>query len=185
MQVFDSEIIVAGFSAIAAWMAALFAYRSYRVSKRALELAEQKNDSLKTNIAAYLADSFRSYNSELKKGKYIFSIAYTNKSDAPDSIIEVSLETYYVNSQDRVSHLISAHEENSGEWLSGNAKPVSLPSIIQPRSSVTGWFVFGVPSIAEDSKRIEKYRVVARNGNGEEIVVESYILREIKYEENS
>lgn len=185
MPVFDSEIVIAGFAAIAAWLAALFAYRSYRVSKRALELAEQQNNSLKTNIAAYLADSFRSYNSDLKKGKYIFSIAYTNRSDAPDSIIEVSLETFYVNAQNRVSHLISAHEEGSGEWLSGNAKPASLPIIIQPRSSVTGWFVFGVPPIAQDSKRIEKYRVVAKNGNGEEIAVESYILREIKYEKGS
>lgn len=155
------------------------------MSKRALELAELQNDSLKTNIAAYLADSFRSYNAESKKGKYIFSIAYTNRSDALDSIIDVSLQTFYVNSQDRVGHLISVHEENSGEWLSGNAKPASFPIIIQPRSSITGWFIFGVSPTAEDSKRIDRYRVIARNGNGEEIAVESYILREIKYEKCS
>lgn len=185
MPDFDSEIVIAGFAAVAAWMAALFAYRSYLVSMRALELAEQQNKSLKTNISAYLADSFRSYDSESRRGKYIFSIAYTNRSDAPDSVIDVCLETFYINSQDRVSHLISAHEENSGEWLSGNAKPASLPIIVQPRSSVTGWFVFGVPPIAHDSKRIEKYRVVARNGNGEEVEVESYILREIKHEKGA
>jgi hypothetical protein len=94
----------------------------------------------------------------------------------------VSLETFYVNEQNRVGHLISTHEEGSGDWLSGNAEPAALPIIIQPRSSATGWFIFGVPPVAEDSKRINKYRVVARNGNGEEIAVESFILREIKHE---
>lgn len=67
MPAFELELLIAGFVAIAAWLAALFAYRSYRVSMRALELAEQQNDSLKTNITAYLADSFRSYNSEFKR----------------------------------------------------------------------------------------------------------------------
>ncbi|AFJ02633.1 hypothetical protein Q7C_1484 [Methylophaga frappieri] len=81
--------------------------------------------------------------------------------------------------------MISAHEENAEKWLSGGAKPASLPIVIQPRSSVTGWFVFGIPPIAEGSKRVEKYRVVARNANGEEVSVESYILREMKYEEIS
>lgn len=181
----DSEVLIAGFAAIAAWLAALFAYMSYCVSRRALELAEQQNNSFKTNITAYLADSFRSYDSELKKGKYIFSIAYTNRSDSPDSIIEVSLETFYVNEQDRISHLISPHEECSGYWLSGNAEPAMLPIIIQPRSAITGWFIFGVSTIAQNSKRINKYRVVARNGNGEEVAVDSFILREIKHEKIS
>ncbi|WP_041366649.1 hypothetical protein [Methylophaga frappieri] len=185
MPVFEPEIIIAGFAAVAAWIAALFAFRSYRVSKRALELAELQNDSLRSNISAYLADSFRAYNSALREGKYIFSIAYANKSEASDSITEISLETFYVNSKDRVGHLISAHEENAEKWLSGGAKPASLPIVIQPRSSVTGWFVFGIPPIAEGSKRVEKYRVVARNANGEEVSVESYILREMKYEEIS
>ena len=64
MPELESEIIIAGFAAIAAWIAAVFAYGSYRVSKRALELAELQNDSLKTNISAYLADSFRAYSSK-------------------------------------------------------------------------------------------------------------------------
>lgn len=182
MHLFSSELIISGFAAIAAWFAALFAYRSYLVTRRSLLVVEQQNASLKTNIIAYLADSFRSFDPKLKEGKYIFSIAYTNRSDSPDSIIEVSLETFYVNEQNRVSHLISPHDEGEEDWLPGNAEPASLPIIIQPRSSVTGWFIFGVSPIAQDAKRINKYRVIARNGNGAEIAVDSYILREIEHE---
>ena len=185
VPIFESELVIAGIAAAAAWVAAMFAYRSYRVSKRALELAESQNEALKTNISAYLSDSFRAYDPVRKEGKYIFSIAYSNKSEANDSITEVSLETFYVNSKGRISHLISEHEQNSQKWLSGEAKPASLPIIIPPRSSATNWFVFGVPAVAEGSKRIEKYRVVARNGYGEEVAVESYILREIEYGETS
>lgn len=181
----ELESIIASLAAIAAWVAALFAYNSYRVSKRALELAESQNDASKTNISAYLADSFRAYDSNEKKGKYIFSIAYSNKSESNDSITEVNLETFYVNSSNRISHLITAHEQGSGKWLSGEAKPAKLPINIQARSSVTSWFVFGVPLVAEEAQRIEKYRVVARNGKGEEVSVESYILREIEYEKIS
>lgn len=181
----EYESMITGLAAIAAWLAALFAYRSYQISKRALELAESESDAKKSNIAAYLADSFRIYDRNRNQGKYIFSIAYSNKSDADDSITEVHLETFYVNSKNRVSHLISSHEPNSGEWLSGNVKPAKLPLNIRSRSSVTNWFIFGAPSIADKAQRIEKYRVVARNGKGEEVTVESYILREIKYEKRS
>jgi hypothetical protein len=180
----EYESMITGLAAIAAWLAALFAYRSYKISKRALELSESESAAKKTSIAAYLADSFRIYDENRKKGKYIFSIAYSNRSDADDSITEVHLETFYVNSRNRVSHLISNHEQDADEWLSGNAKPAKLPLNIQLRSSVTGWFVFGALSIAENAQRIEKYRVVARNGKGEVVTVESYILREIEYEKN-
>ncbi len=185
MNIFQSDIIIAGLAALAAWVAAAFSYKSYRVSKRALDLSESQNEALKTNIVAYLADSFRAYDPIKEEGKYIFSIAYSNRSEASDSITEVYLETFYVNSNDRVSHLISQHEECSREWLTGGAEPASLPIIITPRSSITKWFIFKVPAVAENSKRVEKYRVVARNAHGDEFTVQSYILREIKYEETS
>ncbi len=181
----ESNLIIACIAAVAAWIAAIFAYRSYIVSKRALELAESENYAKKSNIAAYLADSFKVYDPNKKQGKYVFSIAYSNKSEANDSISLVRLETFYVNSSHRVNHMITAHEQDSQKWLSGNAKPAKLPINIKSRSSVTSWFVFGVPSVAEEAQRIEKYRVVAKNAIGEEATVESYILREIEYEKSS
>lgn len=81
--------------------------------------------------------------------------------------------------------MITAHEQDSGKWLAGNAKPAQLPISIQARSSVTNWFVFSVPPIAQNSKRIQKYRVVARNSQGAEASVESYLLKEIECEEKS
>lgn len=178
----NNELLIACLAAIAAWFAALFAYWSYRVSRHALDLAELQHEATKTNFTAYLADSFRANNRKTKQGKYIFSIAYSNRSEANDSIAEVYLETFYVNSNNRVSHIITAHEEGSDDWLTGEARTVKLPIAIAARSSVTGWFVFSVPQAAEEAQRIEKYRVVAKNGLGEEISVESFILREIEYE---
>lgn len=181
----DYGLVVAGLAAIAAWVAAAFSYRSYEISRKALLLAESEFNSKKSNIDAYVADSFRVYDTKRKQGKYIFSIAYSNKSEIIDSITVVILETYYVNDSNRVAHIVSVHEEDSDAWVKGNASPAKLPINIEPRSSVTRWFVFGLPSVAEKAQRIEKYRVVARNGNGEEAAVESYILREIEYEKDS
>lgn len=182
---FEFESILTGLAAIAAWVAALVAYRSYRVSKKALELSELESNAKKSNIAVYLADSFRIYDRKRKQGKYIFSIAYSNKSDSDDAITEVDLETFYITSGNRVNHLICSHEQDTSEWLSGDAKPAKLPLNIQARSSVTSWFVFGTLSITEKAQRIEKYRVVARNGKGQEVAVESFILREIEYAKSS
>lgn len=183
--VIESNLIVAGLAAIAAWIAALFSYKSYGVSQKALALAEVEQNSKKTNITAYLADSFKVYNSDEKQTKCIFSISYANKSETSDSITDVFLETYYVNSSNRISHLISPHELDTEKWLSGKALSAKLPINIQPRSSITNWFIFTVPSVAEKAKRIIKYRIVATNSNGEKAIVESYILREIKYEKGS
>ena len=182
---FKIEYIVSGFAAIAAWCAVLFAYRSYIISKQSLELAKTKNDAKKTDILAYHADSFSYYDQNLKQKKCIFSIAYTNKSEAADSIVEVYLETYYFYDNSRISHLISPHEQNSTNLFIGNAKPAKLPIIISSRSAVTNWFIFSIPSAATDASRIEKYRVVARNGRKEEAIIESYIMREIEYEKRT
>lgn len=181
----EPELIITGLVAVATCVAALFTYRNHLVSKRALGISEQQHDFLKANISAYLADSFRSYNSDLKQEKYIFSIAYTNKSHVPDCIVEVVLEVFYTNSQNRVSSLSSRHEINSGHWLSGGAQPALVPMVLPPRASVTGWFVFEMNPIAGGYGSVKKYRVVARNSIGEEVGVQSYILREIKYEELS
>lgn len=178
----DENTLIAASAAIAAWIAALFAYRSHRVSMRALDLSELESLAKKTNLSAYLADSFRVYDKNKNQVRYIFSIAHSNKSETCDSITEVYLETFYVNSRNRVNHLITSHEQESGKWLKGNAMPAKLPIDIQSRSSVTSWFIFSIPSVAEEAKKIEKYRVVARNSIGEQAVVESYILREVEYE---
>lgn len=183
--IIEPQSIIAGFAAIAAWVAALFAYKMYSIAQKTLELAEIEKNEKKSHITAYLADSFSLYENHTKQKKYIFSIAYSNKSENIDSIAEVLLETFYVNSKDRVNHLITAHEQDSGKWLAGNAKPAQLPISIQARSSVTNWFVFSVPPIAQNSKRIQKYRVVARNSQGAEASVESYLLKEIECEEKS
>jgi len=180
----DSNTLVAGSAAIAAWLATLFSYRSYIVSKKALLLAESENDARKSNITAYLADSFKVYGHKEKQHKYIFSITYANKSEANDSITEVFLETHYVNSRNRVSYLISPHEEDSSNILSGKAQPAKLPINIQARSSITNWFVFSIPTVVKEAKKINKYRVIARNSNSVEVFVESYILREIEYEKS-
>jgi hypothetical protein len=176
---FDPELLVAVLAVSAAWVAALFAYRSFKVTKRALELAESESAAKKSNITAYLADSFRVVQQESGDSRYVFSIAYSNKSETNDSITEIQLETFYVNSANRLNHLISAHEPSSDQWLVGSAKPAILPINIPARSAMTNWFVFGIPAVAEDAKQIKKYRVVARNSIGQEAVVESYILRKI------
>ena len=180
--IIEPQSIVAGLAAIAAWLAALFAYKTYSVSKKAPELTETERNDRKSNITAYISDSFVLYENHTKQRKYIFSIAYSNKSEKNDSVTEVLLETFYVNSKDRVNHLITTHEQDAGEWLAGNAKPAKLPINIQARSSVTNWFVFSVPPVAQNSKRIQKYRVVARNSHGAEASVESYLLKEIDCE---
>ncbi len=59
--VIDSNLLVTGSAAIAAWVAALFSYKSYGISQKALALAEIEQNSKKTKITAYLADSFKVY----------------------------------------------------------------------------------------------------------------------------
>lgn len=181
----DTNTIITALAAIAAWIAALFAYRSHNVSLRALELSELESHAKKSNLSGYLADAFRVYDRNKKQIKYVFSIAHSNKSETTDSITEVYLETFYVNSRNRVNHLITSHEPESGKWLTGNATPAELPININPRSSITSWFVFSIPSIINNAKKIEKYRVVAKNSIGEQTSVESYILREVEYEKVS
>lgn len=178
----EPQSIVAGLAAIAAWIAALFTYKTYSVSKRSLKLVELERTENETNIGAYLIDSFINHDIHKNERKYIFSIEFSNKSEKVDSVTEVALETYYVNSKNRVCHLTSQHEQEAENWLNENKISAKLPIVIQPRSAVTNWFVFNVSPIALQSNRIKKYRVVAKNSKGLIATLESYLLKEVDFE---
>ena len=100
----EPQSIVAGLAAIAAWLAALFAYKTYCVSKRSLDLVELERAEGETDIGAYLVDSFVNYDIHTNERKYIFSIEYSNKSEKIDSVTEVCLETFYVNCENRINN---------------------------------------------------------------------------------
>lgn len=181
----EPQSIVAGLAAIAAWLAALFAYKTYCISKKSLELVQLERTEGETNICAYLVDSFVKYDDKTNEKKHIFLIEYSNKSEKFDSVTQVFLETYYVNSENRVSSLISNSEQETEKWLENNEVSSKLPIDIQPRSAVTNWFVFSVSPIALQSTRIQKYCVIAKNSKGIVATLESYILREQDFEKKN
>ncbi len=181
----EPQSIVAGLAAIAAWLAALFAYKTYCISKKSLDLVQLERTEGETNICAYLVDSFVKYDDKTNEKKHIFLIEYSNKSEKFDSVTQVFLETYYVNSENRVSSLISNSEQETEKWLENNEVSSKLPIDIQPRSAVTNWFVFSVSPIALQSTRIQKYCVIAKNSKGIVATLESYILREQDFEKKN
>jgi len=181
----EPQTIVAGLAAIAAWVAALFAYKTYCVSKKSLELVELERVEGLTNIGAYLVDSFINYDIKTNERKYVFLIEFSNKSEKADSVTQICLETYYENSENRVSSLISQLEQEANNWLATNETSAQLPIEIQPRSAVTNWFVFSVSPIVLQSQKIKKYRIIAKNSNGIVAALESYIMKEHDFEKKN
>ncbi|MFK0570879.1 hypothetical protein [Endozoicomonas sp.] len=175
------ETWISAASAIAALMASAFAYKSYLLTKKTISIQENEYLARKANISPYLENSYKVRDKENGQFWIFFCVAYSNKSESIDSISQVYLETHYINDSGQNSFLISNHEEKEEKW-SIDKEHTKLPLMLQPRTTVSSWYTFKIPKIATETNRIQKYRIVALNGTGHRVLVESYILQEIFYE---
>jgi hypothetical protein len=164
------ELEISLISALAAVVAALGAWRSAAIAKRALAITERDHLEKHESVRANLIDGVSWQND---KGEHFVSFAcsYLNSANAPNSIAKVDLivEAYDGTGMLSKAILDPYVQDVPSMW---NLKKLPIPLNLETRSTVSGWITFKLPKQLVTNRRIEKYQVISMTTSGERAVVE-------------
>jgi hypothetical protein len=175
------DTLVSIASAVAAIAALALSYGSNAIARRALRISQQQHAWGTPNLSVYLADSFRRPG---RSGELVaFSVTFINHSDRPDSIVRIELEVHYSTLTGLQNHLIfPLGERGDGNVVLNTLSSVHTPLRLSARGTASGWLVFQVHREAFKGT-VQRYRVIATTATGNRVSFESYLLREVRDEE--
>lgn len=132
-------------SALAAFFALFFSYRSNAIAKKALSIAEADNKRKNAKISASLINSYKTSTKDELSHVFAICVTIANQSDLPNTISNVELAVSYRHASDLIAKAILKHSEDVGEILNiQDYKFPELPLKIDAREAITEWFVFHV-----------------------------------------
>lgn len=163
----DVATITAVLSALAAVVAAWFAYDSARAAKRSNLLAEREHAARAPNLELYLVRGsihrFRA--SDLRV--YDLLLRVTNRSEAAIAVTEVLLEVEYSRRGERMPGLQVRSDADAAALLANvSSEPFRAPMLLEPRASREGAGVFRVPWDLLNDIQIDRYHIIAVDTDG-------------------
>jgi len=175
----DTKIaIIAAFAAV---ISALFAYRSNRIAKRALELSEkQYNDNL-PDFNSYYNEGFRfiAQNGKTVKRLLLFHLTIRNRSGFRNSL-KADLEIDYLRSDDSFAKLIIEHNPKLKDFLKNKDLTVFPVDIeLEAKSIATKWLIFEQPDLINKNHRIEKYKIKLTDMNENKSTIEAVLIKDM------
>ncbi len=173
-------------SLLAAWIAAILAYRSHVIASRSLALAEEQATGRRPLLVPYLVDGFVSRYGTLDKRIYAFSISLTNRSDIDNSIANIDLLIVYYRPNRPMASLILPH--NAELCTALRIKPDSMLAKSQKvaaRQTISGWILFEFDQSIMDDAIIDSYEIRITDSTGHQSRLHPIIVREQVNEEES
>lgn len=139
----STETGAAVISAIAAVASAAYSWRSNRMARRALALAELDHQERHSGLSAYLIEAafWEDANSHRVVG---FACTLTNTANAPTSVVRADLHMHVFDKAGNASELILSPSE-SQEPIAGALASLRVPLILKERESTSGWIIYAVP----------------------------------------
>lgn len=180
LDIISDRIIACG-AAVAAFMSALYAYNSNRISQKALDIASAEHELKKDNLEFYLVDSFK-IRTKKESEKYIvlaFHTSITNKSLSPNGITRLDIEISFTRSDGSAGNYIFPHSPSYIEIISERElTPFSVPCSVPPKEAISGWAIFGFPQERLSGIVINKYSISSLDSMGKITSVTSYLIKE-------
>jgi len=161
-------------SAVAAWIAAWHARRTYK-------LALQQESRLQPSLELYLVNGYiRRLGSPLLR-LFVFRLVVTNKSDAGNSLRDLRLVIHYSREEGPPGNVTISHSPELAVSLpEGQRNPLPVPCGIAARAVVGGVAIFGVPEELLRDFRIESYMLTAVDSFGHQTEREAILLQEVR-----
>lgn len=180
----DASVWAAVVSAIAAWVAALIAYQSFRMSKRSLRLAEDQARQRQPKLVPYLTEGYVKSLPEGQFRVYAFAISLSNPSDADNSVAKLELQLSYSRASG-TDLAIKLHHDSSlaPNFLLDETVVFPVPGRIGAHQTVAGWALFRLDDAVLADADIDAYEVLILDTHGLVSALEPIIIREFADEE--
>jgi hypothetical protein len=175
----DTKIAIA--SAFAAVIAALFAFRSNWIAKKALEISEKQYFDNQPDFNLYYNEGYRfiAQNGDIAKRLLLFHLTIRNKSGFKNTF-KSDLEIEYLRNDDSLAKLIVEHNPRLKDFLRNKDLTVfSMDIELNAKTTSTKWLIFEQPDFLDNSHRIDRYIIKLTDMNENKSCVEAVLIKDI------
>lgn len=168
-------------AAVAAWVAATFAYLTARRSGRALRLAEQQEARRQPVLVLYLLRGYLRRANEERI--YAFLLSVSNPSDSNNAIAQIDLRIEYRTASNFFAAVDVPTVSQDDEMFGGdNHARLEIPIHVDAHHTVAGWVFFRVQRALLEDRSVDTYVIVATDSHGERVSIETALLQEFVHE---
>jgi hypothetical protein len=168
-------------AAVAAWVAAIFAYLTARRSIRLLHLAEQQEERRRPVLILYLQGGrLRRVGEDLV---YMFLLSVSNRSDSNNAIAQIDLRIEYRTAFNFLAAVDVPIVSQDDEMFGGDTRSrLEIPIRVDAHHTVAGWVFFRVKKALLEDCAVNTYVIVATDSHGGRSSIETALVQEIVHE---
>ena len=168
---------------IAALFSVIFAYRSNRISNKALIIAQQSYQDKQANFNLYLIDGYRWAEKVKGNRKFLFFHCTINNKSENKSSYKAILEIEYIRNDNTVSRLIIEHNPSLKASIPHQTLTVfPLDIRIDEKGMESKWLLFEQPENVLKGSKIEKYTIRISDTLGNSESTDCFIIKEMQNE---
>ncbi len=174
----DPSVIAAIVSAVAAWIATWFSFRSAGTTRKMYGIAKAQQEGRQPHIVPYLVDG---YVRRITNGRvYAFSLSVSNKSDNDNSLSRLELVISYRKGINPPSNIALLHDADLTMHLpDSTVKAFSIPALLPAHQTAAGSALFELPDTILKGASIERYLITLTDTHDLISSVEPIIIQEI------
>lgn len=174
----DTSAIAAVISAVAAWVAVIFAYKVARTAKKRLDLAHQQEARRRPRIVPYMAEGYARRTPERRL--YAVSLSLSNPTDSDNAIAKIELQVRYRTRDGIVMTIRLPHDETLREGFGRpDIQTFTLPFRVAAHDTTAGWVLFALPLSVIGDAEVDDYSVLLLDTHGIRAEIEPGLLRQI------
>lgn len=175
----NASFWVAVSSAVAAWVAALFAYSTARTSKRSFQLTELQEKRRKPKLIPYLSSAYYKPAPLNRYSVYAFSISVSNPSDIDNAIAFLELQVTYTIPEGTKMTLKVPHDPKLSTIFSDiEHVHFAIPESIGAHQTIAGWVFFKIDNTLITDFDIDSYKLVITDSHDISTHLEPIVVRE-------
>lgn len=166
---------------LAAWIAVIISYLSYRRSGRALRLAEQQEERRRPVLIPYLHKGYLRRTEEDRI--YMFLLSVSNPSDSNNAVARIDLRIEYRTASNfRAAVDVLTVMLDDQAFGGENHGFIEIPIRIEAHNTATGWVCFRVKKALLQDCSVDSYIILVTDSHGERGSIETALVQEFVYE---
>ncbi len=165
-------------AALAAWVAAFFAYLTARRSGRALRLAEQQEERRRPALVLYMHSGYLRRKDEDRV--YMFLLSVSNPSDIDNAIARLDLRIRYNTVSGFPATVdVPSVAQHSGMFPGDDHAGLEIPVNLDAHKTVVGRVFFLLKRALLKGCRVDGYEVIATDSHQSQTSIEVALVQEL------
>ncbi|MCK5613670.1 hypothetical protein KAR91_68025 [Candidatus Pacearchaeota archaeon] len=173
-------IVISIGSLLAAWVAAIMAFRSNNIAKKSLRIVEEQAKGRSPLLVPYLMKSLFITTRDESNRIYAFLVSLTNRSDLDNSVVNIQLQLNYRRPGQPEASIVLPHNLELRTYLNEENQNILLEPLKTPaHDTVSGLILFECNTGILDDIIVDTYDIIFTDSNGLQCKLQPIFMTEI------